>query len=110
MATKKVLLADVLWTAANQLLDPLFSSSASCCAAYAAEYEDVWSSRHGSWRAAAKKSQAVQFLKGLGCPVGGTRVFDTFESGSARQGVRYMWLLLAYHVALDEGLEIEVEA
>ena len=26
------------------------------------------------------------------------------------QGVRYMWLLLAMHVAEDEGIEIEVQS
>lgn len=37
-------------------------------------------------------------------------LFDQFASGSERQGVRYMWLLLAMHVADDEGIEIEVQS
>ena len=30
--------------------------------------------------------------------------------GQDRQGVRYMWLLLAMHVAEDEGITVEVAA
>lgn len=107
-------LADVLWEAANTCL-PAHSSfdlaSYSCNAALRAEF-------HGIPMKAAKDeigqrvnrhgSVTHQFLNDLGCtrsPLGG---FGKHEPGEIRQGVRYMWLLLAMHVAEDEGIMVEV--
>ncbi len=110
----KRLLADVLWEAANVRLSEDYdvndAPKATCCAVFWAEHGVEWWSRHRGqqWKTAAKKSDGVQFLKGLGCPVGSSSAFERFEEGEERQGVRYMWLLLAMHVAEDEGIEIEV--
>jgi hypothetical protein len=101
--SKTRMLADVLWKAANYWLE---EEIASCCAAYAAEHGEPWYHIQSSWDSAAKKSAAVQFLKQLGCPVGGRKTFASFEAGEQRQGVRHTWLLLAMHVAEDEGIEI----
>lgn len=47
----------------------------------------------------------TNFLFDLGCRWNTTAMFR-FASGEERQGVRYMWLLLAMKVAEDEGIEI----
>ncbi len=92
-------LADVLWDAANvHLSADNFSAWEkqidyfSCCAVeYAAGDGDL---------------EAKRFLKSLGCDTASTTSFLSFRPGIQRQGVRYMWLLLAMHVAEDEGIEI----
>jgi hypothetical protein len=90
--SKKRMMADVLWEAANvyllaeQVWHPE-KSYYSCDAALAADESD----------------RAPNFLQKLGCP-GGFGCFEGFEEGEQRQGVRYMWLLLAMHVAEDEGI------
>lgn len=35
-------------------------------------------------------------------------IFGEFDAGEERQGVRYMWLLLAMQAAEDEGIRVEV--
>jgi hypothetical protein len=110
--TKKRMLADVLWEAANERLSPndietVGNVRATCCAAWWAEHgREWWMYQSREWRAAARESQAVQFLKQLGCRVGSSAAFNSFDPGEERQGVRYMWLLLAMHVAEDEGIEL----
>lgn len=106
-------LADVLWEAANVRLSPTDGyntqgSVATCCAAYYAEFGHDWCNDHRAttWGNAAKRSEAVMFLKSLGCKVGSSDAFNRFEAGDERQGVRYMWLLLAMHVAEDEGITL----
>lgn len=90
-------LADVLWTAANEVLwDGL---------------GDYDAAPHGVWRfscdAAASavawddKERVYSFLRSLGCDTEGRHVFEDYESGHERQCVRYLWLLLASHVAED---------
>ena len=92
--SKKPALADVLWDAANKHLHT--DSGFSCIAVDAAVHE------------AGCKSAPYQpydmFLRELGCGTG--TVMSEFPMGMARQGVRYMWLLLAMHVAEDEGLTV----
>lgn len=104
----KKALADVLWEAANlRLWDgrseyhaaPLGRWRFSCDAATARD--DL-----------APETRVVvkKFLARLGCDTEGLYLFTEFPEGRARQGARYLWLLLAMHVAEDEGIEIEVEA
>lgn len=108
MAVKKRMLADVPWEAANEHLDQSYNygwNGFSCCAVAASlgfsmgEYEE------------AEETKAIQFLRRMGCDVSshGNALTVSFE-GHALQGARYMWLLLAMHVAEDEGIEIEVAA
>jgi hypothetical protein len=92
--SKKRMLADVLWEAANVYLLP----------------EQVWHPAKSYYTcdaalAASDSDAATDFLQELGCP-GGFWCFENFEEGEQRQGVRYMWLLLAMHVAEDEGLTV----
>lgn len=47
-----------------------------------------------------------RFLRDLGCETG--TVMSWFKVGPERQGVRFLWLLLAMHAAADEGLTVEV--
>jgi hypothetical protein len=111
---KKVKLADVLWEAANNLLwdgsepNPRDGCEWSCNAALAAEmgarfhYEyaigNVENFRH--------QSEATRYLAQLGADPHVAAALGGNEE--QRQGVRYMWLLLAMHVAEDEDIEIEV--
>lgn len=115
----KVALADVLWDAANTRLwdgvedfyraadvvpldSPGVRHHAYSCDAVAAEVLcAIPSIPYGS-------SIVRTFLCGCGCQVYSTGAFSDEPEGERRQGVRYMWLLLAMHVAEDEGIEIEV--
>lgn len=107
----KRMMADVLWEAANKRLRPdsywnTFQSAATCCAAFWAERGCEWHGEYTCWERAANASKSVQFLRSLGCEVASDDQFDRFGHGEERQGVRYMWLLLAMHVAEDEGLTV----
>lgn len=109
---KTVPLADVLWTAANRHLTKLaddnfrrewvrdqFPYTCDC----------VWyamGAPYSGHRNLEQWEMAREFLRDLGCP-GGLHAFDNTAS-ERRQGARYMWLLLAMHVAADEGLTVEV--
>ena len=103
---RKVKLADVLWRAANERLDPIGLvwecpplEHYSCCAV--ARVIDSTTD--------CLPPKVDKWIGGLGCDTGSDGFSWDFERGSVRQGVRYMWLLLAMHVAEDEGIEIEVE-
>lgn len=114
------LLADVLWEAANKRLRAdnenghlddddvgmggvYTLSSYSCNAAEIAESQDAY---HGRCNA-----ETTAFLKELGVEAYAYRgLREEFPDGAERQGVRYMWLLLAMHVAEDECVEIEEAA
>lgn len=95
---RKVKLADVLWDAANEHLwdgdwPRDHKDSYSCCAiATASECVGL---RHDA---------AKPFVESLGCP------WENYAPSMVDQSVRYLWLLLAMHVAADEGIEIEVQA
>lgn len=87
-------LADLLWDAANNHLaiDCGYSCFAVDCAAQKAGLRS------------GPKTEYDNFLKQIGCETG--TVMSWFKKGTERQGVRYMWLLLAMHVAEDEGIEL----
>jgi hypothetical protein len=90
----KRMLADVLWEAANRFLMTAHEwhptkSYYTCDAVYEASGDP----------------KASLYLVDLGCP-GGHGCFIEFAEGMERQGVRYMWLLLAMHVAEDERIEL----
>jgi hypothetical protein len=98
---KKRALADVLWTAANVHLS-------------APRQRDVWNERDEFSCYAVSLAcgsgytwniPAVQYLYELGCKFNCDEVWPPF-SDSRLQGVRYMWLLLAMHVAADEGITV----
>jgi hypothetical protein len=98
--SKKRMLADVLWEAANENLwcgvGPQLRDEYSCNALH-----HTVPDHHRN---------EPDFLDSLGCR------WVAFENpawewladadAETRQGVRYMWLLLAMHVAEDEGIEV----
>lgn len=96
----KRMLADVLWEVAN---DRLWSGTDDgkgwckfTCDALRVHGFDV-------------KESAIMFLETIGFPRNAEDRYDLFSAwseGEERQGVRYMWLLLAMHVAEDEGLTV----
>jgi hypothetical protein len=102
MAKRKM--HDVLWEAANTYLpynDDFNHRRWSCNSALAAEFEGYENPRNR--RAAATD----KFLKSLGCATGGLKgKFQNYPEGPERQGVRYMWLMLAAAVAKDEGVTL----
>lgn len=108
---KKVALADVLWDAANQhLLLDVFSYDGCLysCNAVASALDRGERFFEEGWRL-FQKHPAAKFLKSLGCAVSSNNQLLEFDYGEPRQGVRYMWLLLAMHVAEDEEIMVEVE-
>lgn len=100
-------LADVLWEAANVHLasdslshEPPYEFS---CAAVTAVFQmPVYASL------SRVSAEVNTFLTALGCECDSWRMFKDTPTGEVRQGVRYMWLLLAMHVAEDEGIMVEV--
>lgn len=98
--TMKVALADVLWDAANRWLA---IEGFSCHATAAARFGKRW--RAANWHT----SSPMLFLISLGCNPDAAGFKDYFEEYE-QMGARYMWLLLAMHVAEDEQIYIEVEA
>lgn len=113
---KKVKLADVLWDAANNYLPPTDNFTLdvwSCNAALHAEFRRIpfRSDARGDEVIDRRGSACEKFLLSLGCRGHHLHgAFGDFPPGRLRQGVRYMWLLLAMHVAEDEGIEIEVQS
>jgi hypothetical protein len=113
MTKKKVALADVLWDAANEHLDTPVTDPAtpcrwSCNAVLSVEFGTVFLAAYmnDTTLALRTESQALRLLQTLGVD---PNVAHHFGAGEDAQGVRYMWLLLAMHVAEDEGIEIEVD-
>lgn len=109
---KTVKLADVLWTAANKHLAPEWANNEvreySCEAVAEACGFRIGGCGMERWENFLASNAAITYLRKLGVnPDSGTSL-DNFRSGTVRQGGRYMWLLLAMHVAEDEGIEIEV--
>lgn len=104
MAKRKVKLADVIWEAANVHLRAneydYGKSHYTCdCIRYAVGLRN--------------EGKVFSFLQKLGFPKGAINLYDLFSSFreiEKRQGVRYMWLLLAMKVAEDENIYIEVES
>lgn len=105
--SKKRMLADVLWEAANRHLSEISPPSWAgrkyeySCEAVAEAAGVEWS----KWQQFVRNHPAMTFVRGLGCKTGSDAQFRSFKEGPERQGVRYMWLLLAMHVAEDEGIE-----
>lgn len=89
-----VLMADVLWDAANVQLDVVGGIGAYSC----------WAAEDAAFDVNADWQRVCELLASLGCDCKSNTAFQEFPAGPERQGVRYMWLLLAYHYALDEGL------
>jgi hypothetical protein len=99
-------LADVLWEAANRWLthngflhgfDQWFSCNAI----------ETALGGPNDWIGAFRRFPDVEaWLVELGCPVHSNWALTEFNAGEERQGVRYMWLLLAMHVAEDEGITV----
>jgi hypothetical protein len=116
MSTRKVKLADVLWDAANKHLTD-GEDEDGCdytCEAIAYAAKHGWASpdtdEHATWFDFIANHAAMHFVRELGCDTGRAGQFNDFRYGEERQGVRYMWLLLAMHVAEDERIEIEVQS
>lgn len=97
----KRMLADVLWEAANVHLRT--GAEAGGFSAYTCD------AVHHAGGGNRNDGKAVRFLTSIGLPRGADDLYDlfsAFEYGEERQGVRYMWLLLAAKVAEDEGIEL----
>jgi len=112
MSGQKRFLADVLWEAANwHLSDDGTSRHAkwdnySCFAVAIALGLSYGAVTHGP--TVNSEDAAFNFLYELGCTFDCAKVWDGLNSQPEEyiQGVRYMWLLLAMHVAEDEGITL----
>lgn len=103
--SKKRMLADVLWEAANYWLMTRASAVGEIPLEYscnAAQVAEAGQYTRGMFTDRSQ-SRAVKFLAELGCD---TSCGTLFEYREDAQGDRYMWLLLAMHVAEDEGIEL----
>jgi hypothetical protein len=105
--SKKRMLADVLWEAANINLLPDGHDDGnqqhqwySCCAIECAANPE----KRVSF--ALLPPRVDEWLRSLGCPTKSSTAFLDYKDPEKRQGVRYMWLLLAMHVAEDEGITL----
>lgn len=104
-------LADVLWEAANERLhtrdfpDYDLGVSRFTCDAVAMAIGGDFA---GAFSFGPEYRSAFGFLERLGLPDCTARACFSKTSKTKRQGVRYMWLLLAMHVAEDEGIMLEV--
>jgi hypothetical protein len=104
-APPKRALADVLWEAANVYLDPAgcaWGRSFSCHAVQSAMDGRVLD---GDFLP-AEEAMPWHFLSELGCAIDSAYQSPEWAEiyGREKQNVRYMWLLLAMHVAEDEGV------
>jgi hypothetical protein len=106
---RKVALADVLCDAANEHLSHDMKWPSCSGTPYYYSCSAVWHAQ-GKENYGELLPGIADFLEKLGCETGAMGLFSEFKGGEERQGVRYMWLLLAMHVAEDEGIEIEVES
>ena len=100
-------ISDILWDAANKHLcspvedrgDGLWMES--CCAVAEAENGH---DRVGCVDVDPCVSKALAYLKEFGVNPQKSGQFDEFSSYEEQQGARYLWLMFAYQVALDEGV------
>lgn len=92
-------ISEVLWVAANEYLwngvDIYHRKDEFSCLAVGAADGLFWD---------YKNSEAVKFLKSLGCPIGALGSFKNFKYGTERQGARYAWLMFASMYAEELGL------
>lgn len=100
-------ISDILWDAANKhLFSPVEDDGdglwmESCCAVAEAE------NGHDSWSGVDVDpcvSKALTYLQEFGVIPKEYGQFDEFSSYEEQQGARYLWLMFAYQVALDEGV------
>lgn len=113
---KKVFIADILWSAANEYLNdyPGNHHLSDYCGDITSQYScDAIDSAICVVAITSTECNFIGdgikwFLESLGFPqIGsGFHVFNHVDT-EERQGVRYMWLLLAMEVAQDENLFIE---
>jgi hypothetical protein len=104
----KRMLADVLWEAANVYLSPTLLPLGIKGERFEFSCHAFNRALHGNKR---NLNAENTFLEGLGVNFfySACEEWRDFHDQDL-QGVRYMWLLLAMHVAEDEGIEIEVGA
>lgn len=109
----KRMMADVFWDAANEHLRaaPRVRYEFDGNGVHLSEYScDAVGFAVGMFSVRRNNESLYQYetakavLRTLGCP-GGMLAFDDTPA-EKRQGVRYMWLLIAMHVAEDEGLTL----
>jgi hypothetical protein len=50
-------------------------------------------------------THCLVFISSLGVSTGSCNEFCEFQKGEERQGARYLWLMFAYLIALDEEKE-----
>jgi hypothetical protein len=96
----KRLLADVLWEAAN-----VYLSHDGKCSGNTEGYScPAIGGAMGGWL----PEDIKEWLRSLGCDPHGFTLFSrrAFAHTKHTQGLRYIWLLLAMHVAEDEGLTV----
>ena len=98
-------LADVLWEAANVHLRPCEGYYDSALSKFSCDAVRSETNHDTVKWVCAWMSRCMGFPKDA---YDTFDLFDDFEEGNERQGVRYMWLLLAMHVAEDEGIMVEV--
>jgi hypothetical protein len=101
--SKKRMMADVLWEAANLFL-------AASPREMATKNQELYSCPCVALAAngtAFLTSNVRDFLESLGCDTYSASLFHSaWKHTEKSQGVRYMWLLLAMHVAEDEGITV----
>ena len=102
MATKKVPLADVLWEAALRISH---NNNFSCIIV-----KEAWSEMARREYEPAWDSAVLRPLIGMGCDPQSDRSSDLMEHTPDPSITRTLWLLLAMHVAEDEGIMVEVPA
>lgn len=108
----KRMLADVLWEAANVWLDPVNSmwcadGRSSSFACHAIEMaltggklpKEFTKDEHG-------QGPVWDHVRRMGVECSYDVLWPFGSDATAKQGVRYMWLLLAMHVAADEGITV----
>lgn len=97
-------ISEVLWKAANDVLDHRGGICDYTCHAVirAQGLWDTWGAK--SFCDTFASNPALSFLEELGCPIGSGYAFGDIPAGEISQGARYLWLDFARLVAEDEGL------
>lgn len=101
-------ISDILWDAANKHLCPPEEEGRgslwkeSCCAVAEAENGH---DQCGSVWVTPNVSKALAYLQEFGVnPEEYGQFTDVGDTDEEIQGARYLWLMFAYQVALDEGV------
>jgi hypothetical protein len=98
------MLADVLWEAANNFLWDGFGLEPKAYEHERNQYS--CDAVHQCFELPRDRVAVKRHLAEMGCNTNTSSGFNSLTAGEQRQGVRYMWLLLAMHVAEDEGIEV----